>query len=137
MRSLPLIALLALGGCTLTGEEPLFEPVDAQPPRIVASLPAHGWIAVPVGIEPRVWFSEPVDPASVGPNTVALWSGDHEAEVRYHIDVEPDGRGVVRLTPVRPLLSGVRYVLGIARRVTDVYGNPLDDFWIAAFETAP
>jgi hypothetical protein len=138
MRSLPLaLALtLCLGSCTLTGGEALFEPVDGEAPRVEGSIPEAGWISVPIDIEPRVWFSEPIDPASVGPDTAALWSGDHDVEVRYHVDVDPDGRGVLRLAPERPLVPGVRYVFGVSRGVTDRFGNPLQDFWFAPFETA-
>ncbi|HOX42584.1 MAG TPA: Ig-like domain-containing protein [Myxococcota bacterium] len=125
-----------LGGCSLEGPA-LYPPLDGQPPRVVASLPADGWIQVPPGLRPRVWLSEPLDEDSLLPGAVRLWSGPREERLGLVAGEDEDGRGVLALEPREPLLGGVRYHLRLEGWVTDRLGNPLGDAWEVEFATAP
>lgn len=119
-------AVLLVGGCTWTSEQELYPPVDGVPPRVVDIIPGDRWIQVPTGVEIRIWFSEPVDPATVDRASVYLFTGQELAQVRYVVGEEQDGRGLALLRPDPPLLGGVEYVLRVRQTVTDRLGNPLD-----------
>lgn len=130
-----LVCLALVGGCTWTSDQDLYPPLDAEPPRVVGSIPQDGWIQVPSGMELRVWFSEPVDPASVDRGSIYLYTGQELVALRYLVGQEQDGRGLVVLRPERPLLRGVEYILHIRDGVTDLLGNPLHHEVEIRFET--
>jgi hypothetical protein len=133
--SLALGALL-VAGCSLEGPA-LYPPRDAQPPRVVGSVPLDGWIQVPPGVGLRVWLSEPLDPESLLPGAVRLWSGPREERASLLAGEEEDGRGVLALELEEPLLGGVRYRLRLEGWITDRAGNPLGEAWELEFTTAP
>ena len=128
MRRLLLLSVLAacLGSCTLVGEDDLYGVIDADPPRVVESLPADGWIQVPTGMHPKVWFSEPVDPASVKLQSLHLFTGQELVACSYLVSEDEDGRGLVELQPILPMIGGVRHRLRVTDGVTDLLGNPLE-----------
>lgn len=132
------IGLAGLGliatGCTLAGDE-LYPALDDSPPRVMATFPADGWRQVPTGISAKVWLSEPVEPSSVGPGSLALVSGDHLEYVRYRVETTADGLGRVVLEPAARLVPGVEYELRIGTGLTDLAGNPLVDPLTISFDT--
>jgi len=130
-----LLVPVLLAGCGLTSEEELFGVFDDTPPEVVATLPGADWIKVPPSITVRVWFSEVVDPASVWIGSIQLISGQDLASAVYQVEAEADGRGLVLLDPREPLIPGVEYMLRITEKVTDLYGNPLQDETRVVFET--
>ncbi len=137
-------ARLALGagllgmlcGCSLEGPA-LYPPADGEAPRVVASWPPAGWIQVPPAVRPRVWFSEPLDAGSLAPGSVRLWSGEREERPGLTAGAEEDGRGVLALEPVRPLLGGARYHLRVEGWVADLHGNLMGEAFELTFHTAP
>jgi hypothetical protein len=136
--TLPLVWLVwtaVLTGCALGPEQELFDPIDDQPPAVVATLPEDGWRQVPTGFIPRVWFSEHVDPATVWLGSMRLTSGQALTAASYQVEQGQDGRGQVILRPHRPLIPGVQYSLRITPEITDLYGNPLISEKRIQFET--
>lgn len=135
---LPTLALvaaaLALAGCG-QADTGLYPPADTTPPQVVGSFPAAGWHHVPLGVTPRVWFSEPLEPATVVQGNLGLSSGAYHQHCRLRTATEPDGRGRVDLLPERPLLPGVRYRLWLNRGITDRAGNPLPAAVQITFDT--
>ena len=129
------LALLAATGCTVVGDD-LYESFDADPPRVVASEPADGAAGVPVGITCRVWFNEPVEPATVDGDAVVLVSGEHVHLCRLRVDQEPDGRGRLEVEPLDPLIPAVAYHLRLGEQITDRVGNPLAGPVDITFRTA-
>jgi hypothetical protein len=131
-----LLAALVLAGssCTLVGDE-LYPLLDDVAPEVIASFPEQGWLQVPTGITLEVWFSEPIEPATVGRNQVTLFSGDHLQRCRYQAEQTPEGLGLVRIEPVEALIAGVHYRLEITRGITDRAGNPLAAPFGLTFDT--
>jgi hypothetical protein len=130
-----LAALLAAAACTEVGQD-LFDPLDGVPPQVEGTFPGDGWRQVPVGIQVRVWFSEAVDPATVGTDNLMLFSGETIVEGNYRVTVQPDGRGLVELVPADPLIPGVRYTLYVGNGITDLVGNALAPEVVVQFTTA-
>lgn len=129
------LLLATLSGCSISSDEEIFTLIDQQPPRVVRTQPADGWIEVPPGIVVKIWFSEPVDPVSVGPQSVYLASGMEWEASSYLVSEDQDGLGMVVLQPLNPLIGGVRQQLVITAGVTDLYGNPLAEDVLVQFET--
>ncbi len=129
------VALLAgcclFSGCMLAGDEELFGVFDDVPPRVVDTFPRDGWEQVPTGVDVRIRFSEPVDPASVHKDSITLRSGSDLAEGRFEVSAD----GLVLFDPLRPLIPGVTYRLTVTTAVTDLYGNPLESGVETTFET--
>lgn len=128
---LALLGLCGLFGCTLTADEDLLGTFDDVPPRVLEVFPPDGWEEVPTGVEIRIWFSEPVEPASVHRGSITLLSGDDLAEGRFEVSEKQP----VVFTPLQPLISGVTYHLVITTWVTDLYGNPLESGVETTFST--
>lgn len=127
-------AALALAGCG-QADSGLYPPGDTTPPQLVETVPAAGWRHVPLELTPRIWFSEPLDPATVVPGNLGLSSGAYHQHCRYRTATEPDGRGRVDLLPERPLLPGVRYHLWLNPGISDRAGNPLPSSVQITFDT--
>ncbi|MBN2496029.1 MAG: Ig-like domain-containing protein [Deltaproteobacteria bacterium] len=121
-------------GCSLVGDE-LYDPLDEIPPEVVDVFPPDGWIQVPPNASVRIRFSEAVDPDSVGPESVYLYSGALSPQGRYRVEVEPDGCGLATFEPYEPLLGGVRYRLYVTEAVCDLLGNPLAAPFKSTFTT--
>lgn len=129
LSKMVILVLMAawLQSCTLVGEDDLYGDFDQSPPRVVKSLPADGWIQVPTGLHPKVWFSEPLDPASVSLQSLHLFTGQELVVCSYLVSEEEDGSGLVELEPVLPMIGGVRHRLRVTSGVTDLLGNPLEE----------
>ncbi len=135
LPALMLVAVaLAPAGCGQAGAG-LYPPGDTTPPQVVDSVPAAGWRHVPLGVTPRVWFSEPLDPATAVQGNLGLSSGAYHQQCRFRTAIEPDGRGRVDLLPERALLPGAHYRLWLNRGITDRAGNPLPVAVQISFDT--
>jgi len=124
------VVLGCLGACTLTSDEDLLGTFDDVPPRVLEVFPPDGWEEVPTGVEIRIRFSEPVDPASVQRGSITLISGEDLAEGSFEV-----AEALVVFTPLKPLISGVVYRLAVTAWVTDLYGNPLESRVETTFRT--
>jgi hypothetical protein len=127
--------LVLTAGCTVVSEEDLFSAIDDSKPWVEDSLPQDGWIQVPTGITLKIWFSEPVEPATVSIGNIHLFSGQDLTPASYLAGEEEDGRGLVVLRPRESLIPGVQYTLRITTRITDLYGNPLEAETLILFHT--
>jgi Big-like domain-containing protein len=116
-----------LGGCTLTSDEDLFGVHDQVAPQVVETLPGNDWIQVPLGIELKIWFSEPVEPNSVYVESLHLYTGQDLMQADYLVSQTDDGLGLVVLRPNSLLVPGVRYHLKITSLITDLFGNSLPE----------
>ncbi len=121
------LATATLSGCSLSSGQELFDVVDPVAPRVVRTLPADGWIEVPPGMDLKVWFSEPVDPVSIGPQSIYVASGQEWEACSYLVSEDEGGLGLVVLQPLRPLIGGVRHDLVIGTLVEDLFGNHLNE----------
>lgn len=121
------LAGLALSGCSISSGQELFDVVDSSVPRVVRTLPADGWIEVPPGMDLKIWFSEPVDPVSVGPQSMYVVSGIEWEACNYLVSEGQAGLGLVVLQPLKPLLAGVRHEIVIGTQVEDLFGNNLGE----------
>jgi len=99
------------------------QPVPtSRPPTLVRTVPSGGRDEVPLAVQPRVIFSEPVDPQSIDPSTLQLLnagspvagSGRVAADAAYAIEFLPDG----------PLQPSTHYEL-VATGVRDLDGEVL------------
>ncbi|MDQ7087026.1 MAG: Ig-like domain-containing protein [Acidobacteriota bacterium] len=107
--------------------EVLPAPNDTTPPRVTSSDPGAGAGQVPVTFEPRLTFSEALDPASVTASTVQILDASG-APVAQQAGWPRVSGAVVTLKPAQPLASGATYRLfarGGAGGVQDQAGNPL------------
>ncbi len=119
----PIVVLIS--GCMQIGDENLFDLYDQEAPRLLATLPAAGWIQVPRGIRIKIWFSEPIAPETVDSQSISLQSGSQSVTASFLVSVDDQGLGLVELQPWLPLIGGVRYRLQVTEQVTDLLGNPL------------
>ncbi|MBW1809474.1 MAG: Ig-like domain-containing protein [Deltaproteobacteria bacterium] len=120
-------SLCLLGGCTLTADEDLFGVHDQIAPQVVQTLPGDDWIQVPLGIELKIWFSEPVEPNSVYVESLHLYTGQDLMQADYLVSQTENGCGLVVLRPDSLLVPGVCYHLKITSLITDLFGNPLEE----------
>ena len=114
-------------GTIAQGVEVLPAQGDTSAPRVDSTDPAAGSGQVPVTVEPRLTFSEALDPATVSASTVQLLdaSGSPVAQQAGWPQVQG---AVVSVRPARPLSSGATYrlfVRGGSGGVADLAGNPL------------
>ncbi len=106
---------------------------DTEGPSVTGTDPADGATGIDVDVHPRVFFSEPLDPASVTPETVQLLDpdGNRVAQASGSPALSADGK-TVTITPARSLAERTRYrvrVIGGANGVKDRDGNPMDSTW--------
>lgn len=100
------------GGSSDGGPPPV---TDLTPPEVLSMKPADGTVGFDPGEPIQVVFSEPLDPATIGPSTFRLTSN-----------------GV----PVTGNLAhGAAYLLEVTQGVKDLAGNPLAAVSSIAFET--
>jgi hypothetical protein len=132
---IPLVALwIAVGGCTLTGDEP-YALLDGTAPELMETFPADGWRQVPNSIQLRVWFSEALEPGAVHQGNLPLFTGEYLQRSRYRVETTPDGLGLVVIEPLEPLLPGVLYQLWAGPGLSDLNGNPLANPGTVRFTT--
>jgi len=94
------------------------EPGDA-PPRIVSITPADGAIDVEPDVVLSVVFSEPLDPATVGPDTFRVFAGTTPLAGTLKLSA---GRDQVRFAPADSLLPRGGYRVEISAQIKDDAG---------------
>lgn len=124
----------AVGGCTFTGDEP-YALLDDTAPELLETFPSDGWRQVPTSIQVRVWFSEALEPGTVHQGNLPLFTGEHLQRSRYRVEITPDGRALVVIEPLEPMLSGVLYQLWAGPGLADLNGNALANPGTVRFTT--
>lgn len=112
----------------------IIEVPDAKRPTVVRTDPKSGKRDVPLNIQLRVIFSEPVDPATVTNSTLVV--EEQRSPVEGNIAVSPDGLEATFL-PTAPLLPETEYTIFVGSGILDLDGSPLDQPVTAVFTTAP
>ncbi|GAB4375103.1 MAG: hypothetical protein Kow0062_13750 [Acidobacteriota bacterium] len=102
-------------------------------PSVTGSDPAAGATGVPVGVQPRVFFDEALDPASVTAQTVRLLdaSGAAVPQAAGSPQLSADGL-TVTIVPRDPLAENATWrihVSGGPTGVRDVAGTPMAADW--------
>jgi hypothetical protein len=115
-----------------------FTSSDQTPPSIAVTSPAAGATDASAGKALYVFFSEPIDPASVTGNTVILQSGS--SAVPATVTYNAADRCAV-LTPAAALAAATNYSLTVkggtgANRIKDLAGNALTNDSVLNFTTA-
>ncbi|MEM8933481.1 MAG: Ig-like domain-containing protein, partial [Acidobacteriota bacterium] len=111
------------------GRVDLDPTVQVTGPWVAEITPGDGAEGVPVGFEPLVRFSEPVDRASLV-GAITLSSDGQPIEV----DLDHQGDRVT-LQPRSTLLPGVGYAISIGLGVRDLTGHPLQSPVATSFTT--
>ena len=111
------------------------ERVDLDPtlqivaPWIAEVTPADGSQGIPVGVEPTVRFSEPVDRTTLPDGLELLLDG-------VPVQVEFDHQGdFVRVLPAATLVPGQTYELRIGAEIRDLDGYALNGILTTSFRT--
>ena len=99
-------------------------------PSVISVTPADGDIGVPLGVEPTIDFSEPVDPA-----TLAVGLELRQGGVALAIQFAVQGT-LVRVLPASPLQPETDYSLVIGLGVRDLQGYSLVSQVSTSFQTA-
>jgi hypothetical protein len=112
---------------------------DTTPPTITAVTPPEATSNVSVTTSVTATFSEPMDPATVGPGTVEL-RGPSNVLVPGAVSYDAIGR-VATLTPTSALATATTYVATVRGgstdpRVKDVAGNALAASFSWSFTTS-
>ena len=106
---------------------------DVTLPAIRAFSISHGETNVPTNAVLTIEFTEPIDPQTVTPATVAI-SGDVQA-VPVTLSVSADGR-TVSVTPDAPFVPGQSYTLFVNQSIRDLVGLPLPASGFVPFAAA-
>ena len=106
--------------------------LGATPPVVIAVTPANGSAAVPLASAVRITFSEPVDPASLTPDALAIFEG--AAATAGTISLAP-GNTVVTFRPTGLLSSQAIYQVRVAGTIRDLAGNPMGAPFVSQFST--
>ncbi len=126
------VAVLGASLATTAGTrlgEPIewdFACIDTTPPVVVSHQPMGD--GIPTLAKATVQFSEPMDEASITPESVSL------AGVEATVSYDPS-QYLVTLTPKKPLYPGRTYVGTVLASVRDRAGNALGTDVIWSFQT--
>lgn len=101
--------------------------------KVVRTEPKGGGTDVPLNASIVVVFSEPMDSASITPQTVQLLAGGQP--VSTHVVVAPDGLRAVVTPDATGLTALTRYALVVTSGATTVSGQPLSQQARATFTT--
>lgn len=109
-----------------------FTTADGQPPEVTFLHPADGAVHVPVDVQLRVVFSEPVDDANLATSfsLVRLPAGE---VLPTHVRLETNGREVL-IDQIQPLNPEAQYRLTI-QGVRDLAGNMMAGSRQSTFRT--
>ncbi|MEM7584995.1 MAG: Ig-like domain-containing protein, partial [Acidobacteriota bacterium] len=105
-------------------------PLQIVAPSVVAVTPADGDVGVPLGVEPTIEFSEPVDPATLAAGITLLRDGEPQA-----ITFSLQGN-TVRVLPSAALSPETDYTLTVGLVVQDLQGYGLTSQVSVTFQTA-
>jgi hypothetical protein len=111
-----------------TGEPP--EPRDSIPPTIVALAPAPAAEGVPVDVVITVRFSEPINPATVGPASFYVRRGFDSVPGTYVF-----GDSSASFVPNHDLDYVTAFVVTVTRGIRDSAGNQLPNDTLWGFRT--
>ncbi|HSE65763.1 MAG TPA: Ig-like domain-containing protein, partial [Gemmatimonadales bacterium] len=137
------VAILAEVDDTLTftvdtGGGPPIEFIEMVPggkrPTVVRTDPQPGKRDVPLNIQLRVVFSEPVNPATVIGTTLMV--AVQGRQVDGDLEVSTDGLQAI-FRPAAFLLPQTDYTISVGTGILDLEGDPLEEPVIAGFTTAP
>jgi TolB protein len=110
------------------------EVPDAKRPTVVRTDPKSGKRDVPLNIQVRIIFSEPVNPETVTNSTLVI--GQQRSQIDGDISVSPDGL-LATFLPRAQLLPETDYTISVGSGILDIDGTPLDGPVTASFTTAP
>lgn len=110
----------------------VFTTLDTMPPAVISTLPATGALDVPVDVQLRLGWSEPLDPDSIFGTAVQLDDLDAGAGVATTVTLTPQGYELL-VTPVAALVADHRHRLTVAG-VRDLAGNALATPFVLEFE---
>ncbi|MCP4693427.1 MAG: hypothetical protein GY859_35640 [Desulfobacterales bacterium] len=104
--------------------------VDATPPLVSATTPAHNADDAAVNTAVTAVFSEPVDPASLTGDAFVLWDGAVEIPGALSYS------GVsLTFTPDADLVYSTQYTATISTDVLDLAGNSMENDYVWSFTT--
>jgi len=140
--ALILFGLIAswLSGCADWSGERLYPPIDETEPVVLRTAPEDGSSHVPVDTAITIWFSKPVDPATVRHDSVAVRSGDLHLRGQLTVEEQEEEEalhGRVVLEPFEKLPPNILFHIKVNRAVTDEVGNHLRAEYTSEFMTAP
>lgn len=104
-------------------------PIQVVAPRVIETVPAAGAVEVPIGVNPTIRFSEPVDRASLANGVRLLTDGAPVA-----IDLDHQG-ALVTIVPQATLRPGAVYTIEVNGAVRDLQGYQLAGTFTASFAT--
>jgi hypothetical protein len=120
--------------CTITGDE-TYPVLDDVHPKVLRTFPRQGWTQVPTTVDIKIWFSEPIEPATANVATIGLSTGEHFQRCRYKVHNLLQDQCLVEMIPVEELIGGVEYQLEISQAVSDLNGNGLSSSVVVRFTT--
>ena len=130
-----------LSGCADLSGERLYPPIDESELVVLRTAPEDGASDVPVDAAITIWFSKPVDPATVRHDSVAVRSGDLHLRGQLTVDEQEEEEeglhGRVVLEPFEKLPPSILFHIKVNRAVTDEVGNHLSSEYTSEFMTAP
>jgi hypothetical protein len=102
-------------------------PPDTTPPTIIYNSPGTGATGVSINTSVVVTFSEAMNSSTI--NTTNFTIRKDNTFVNLPATVTYDqATKTATLTPVDPLEPGVRYIVELSDKITDLAGNPLPGF---------
>ncbi len=96
--------------------------VDTTHPTVTIS-PANGTTNVGLNAQIVLTFSESINPATITPNTLALFNGD--TALGYNYTISPDNRTIVINYNGSTLPGGATITIELTSGIQDLSGNPL------------
>ncbi|MFZ0827904.1 MAG: N,N-dimethylformamidase beta subunit family domain-containing protein, partial [Verrucomicrobiia bacterium] len=107
---------------------------DTTAPTITSQSPAPGVMDISTNTGVVVFFSEPMNPATITTASLRLRRVGDSTDVAATVS-SPGATAI--LTPNNPLIPGVSYQVTVAGTVTDLNGNPLGADGVWTFSTTP
>jgi Tol biopolymer transport system component len=105
-----------------------------KPPTIIRTYPGPNKRDVPLNLRIQVVLSEPIDDASLTPQSFELRSGSNPIAGQLRFDNQE--HTVVEFTPAANLAAGTAYELVLRPGIRDLEGTPLETSTSIPFTTA-
>jgi alpha-tubulin suppressor-like RCC1 family protein/methionine-rich copper-binding protein CopC len=128
-KYLYLLLIAFLAGCGVN--YPIQEGVDTTPPAVVSTAPTNQGTGVAVNQAISIYFSEPVDGASVGDATFSITDGSGNSIAGVYAT---DGN-TITFTPSDSLKQGTHYNVKVGPGIRDIAGNAMGDNYTWSFTT--
>ena len=106
------------------------QAVDLTPPQVVSTEPLIGALDVAPNTTVSVTFSEPVDAFTVNGSSFTVDDGGTFVD-----GLVSHSESVAVFTPKQPLAYDTTYMVTLTTEITDLAGNPLEDFVAWSFST--